>query len=108
MKIKNKISENVVKKLLFILAERVYLITSECKVSDEFKEKIWQTIKNYLFYGFNQENVDIEFKYNINLDFVLLGVIYHISYLNKLYIHFKDMCKIYNDVVLFPYPDIEK
>lgn len=66
----------IVKKMMNVLAERVYLITNDFQISDDIKEIIWVSIKSLIFRGEAFKNEDVLIT-NLHLDLVLLSCIYH-------------------------------
>ena len=66
----------IIKKMMNVLAERVYLVTNDFQISDDLKEIIWVAIKSLIFRGeaFKNEHKLIT---NNHLDLILLSCIYH-------------------------------
>ena len=95
-------SDMVAKRILNVLAERLYLVTHACKLSEDIMEKTWTLLKKTLLYGYEAPEMDPEaaFKTNVHLDLIILSCVYHVGYLNKAYLHFKDLCTIYTQKVL--------
>ena len=102
----------IIKRILNILAERLYLVTSDCNLNDDMKQQVWELTKHVIFPDLCKlsepiiDAYDINLRKNVHLDWVILCCIYQLSYINKLYIHFKDICDTYNQKVLFAQPTI--
>jgi len=102
----------IIKRILNIMAERLYLVTSDCNLNDDMKQQVWELTKHVIFPDLcklsdpiiDAHNVNL--RQNVHLDWVILCCIYQLSYANKLYMHFKDICEIYTNKVLFAQPNI--
>lgn len=92
-------SKHIIKRLLNILAERVYLITNEIEISDDLKENIWKILKSFIFENklTSEENLEI----NFHLDWIIILSIYHIIYFNKIYVKLNQIIEIYKKKNLF-------
>jgi hypothetical protein len=85
--------EYIVKRLLNILAERIYLITDELEISDELKETMWFILKSFIFENRLSE-IDMSIE-NFHLDWIILLSIYHVIYFNKIYVKLNELIEIY-------------
>ena len=92
-------SKHVIKRLLNILAERVYLITNEIEISDDLKENIWKILKSFIFE--NKLNIRENLVENFHLDWIIILSIYHIIYFNKIYVNLNQIIEIYKKKNLF-------
>lgn len=101
--------EMIIKRTLNVLADRLYLVTYYCKLSEDLMEKTWSLLKKTLFFGYEEAAPEPEsrFKTNAHLDLILLSCIYHVGYLNKAYLHLKDLAYYYNRQVLFSIPNVQ-
>lgn len=102
-------SDMVAKRILNVLAERLYLVTHACKLGEDMMEKSWTLLKKTLLYGYEAPEMDLSasFKSNVHLDLIMLSCIYHVAYLNKAYLHFKELCTSYTQKVLFAIQNIQ-
>lgn len=104
----------IVKRILNILAERLYLVTSDCNLNDDMKQQVWELTKHIIFPDLCKlpESIidahDNSLRKNVHLDWVILCCIYLLIYSNKLYMHFKDICDTYSSKVLFAQPNIRE
>lgn len=102
----------LIKRILNILAERLYLVTSDCNLSDDLKQKVWELTKHIIFPDLCKlpessiDATDKGLRTDVHLDWIIICCIYQLSYSNKLYLHFKDICDTYSAKVLFAQPNI--
>lgn len=104
----------IVKRILNILAERLFIVTADCHLNDDNKQQVWELIKHVIFPDLCKvpESIvdasDIDLRKNVHLDWVVLSCIYQLVYSNKVYLHFKDICDTYSAKVLFAQPNIRE
>lgn len=108
----SRANDVIVKRILNILAERLYLVTSDCNLNDDMKQQVWELTKHVIFPDLcklvdSRLNAnDLKLRTNVHLDWIILCCIYHLIYSNKLYMHLKEICDIYSAKVLFAQPNI--
>ena len=97
-------SDLSIKRILRIMAERLYILTTELQLTMKLREMIWGLIKKLMFYGLDNEgqDLDISFKTNVHMDFLLLSSFYHVVFINNQYINMKSLIPIYSKKVTFP------
>lgn len=109
----NNANEIIIKRILNILAERLYLISFDCKINDDIKQQIWEMLKSVIFPDLFQprtiliEADDEQLRHKIHLDWVLICCIFHLSKTNNLNIKFQQITDIYNKKVLFAGSNID-
>lgn len=91
----------MIKKILNILAERIYLITNELNVEDELKELIWVAIKFIIFRGeaFNNTKPLIT---DVHMDKIIISTTFYVLNLNKHNLELSKVFQIFKESVLFP------
>jgi hypothetical protein len=97
-------SDLAIKRILVIMAERLYLITSELVLDIKLRDIIWSILKKLLLYGFDvdTEDLDISFKTNIHIDLLLLSSVYHVIFMNNTYINMGKLIMAYSTKITFP------
>lgn len=102
----------IIKRILNILAERLYLVTSDCNLNDDMKQHVWELTKHIIFPDLCKmqnpiiDSSDADLRTNVHLDWIILCCIYQLVYSNRLYMHFKDICDTYSAKVLFALPNV--
>jgi hypothetical protein len=99
----NAYSSLAIQRIIQLLAQRIYFLTTELGLSKQIKETIWAMTKKLLFYGMDDENenIDISFKTNIHFDLVLISAIYHVGYANNQYLNWGKLVDAYNSKATF-------
>lgn len=102
----NAYSSLAIQRIIQLLAQRIFFLTTELGLSRQIKETIWAMVKKLLFYGMDDENenIDISFKTNIHFDLVLLSAIYHVGYANNQYLNWGKLVDAYNSKATFGLP----
>lgn len=92
-------------KITEIMGERLCIVVGTLGISEDERERLWSTFELLLTMGFNEASTeaDFAFKFDTNLDVLLLATIFEWKAANKVYCSLSQLLESYEESVLFPF-----